>query len=127
MNRILLPLVLVFAVISLGATCVKPHDPVKPVVIDCTLENQDRITALISEFYPLINGDAPDWGSVYQRAKQAGRAIGGCALAQLVQNYLTNKAAPPAQADSWTAYSTLEQFRREEANDATFRTAQGDL
>lgn len=118
--------------ISLSATqpsCPGPG-PVGPVVnavIDCTVQNQDQISQLIGEFRPLISGDAPDWAAVYQRAKNAGKAIGGCALAQLVQEYLGNRTAPPAQADSWNAYNTLERFRREEAGNATFKTAAGDL
>lgn len=119
-------LVVLLALGSLGASCPNPP-PVKPALIDCTIQNQDRIADLLAEFRPLISGDAPDWGAVYQRAKQAGRVIGGCALAELVQGYLGNKAAPPPQVDSWNAYGTLERFRRDEADDATFRTSIGDL
>jgi hypothetical protein len=101
--------------------------PVVSAVVDCTIENQDRISALLAEFTPLISGQSPDWPAVYQRAKQAGKAIGGCALATLVQNYLGNRAAPPAQADGWNASNALERFRREEAGNATFHTSAGDL
>jgi hypothetical protein len=117
----------VFALVSLGAHCSGPVGPVVNAVIDCTAENQDQINALLAEVQPLINGQTPDWAAAYQRAKQAGRAIGGCVLAELVQDYLGNKAAPPPQADSWSAFSALERFRREEAQNATFHTAKGDL
>ena len=121
-------LVSFLAVGAMGATCgPSPVPPVIDAVIDCTTQNRDRIAALIAEFQPLISGQAPAWGAVYQRAKQAGQAIGGCALAELVQNYLGNKMAPPPQADSWNAFTTLERFRREEAGNATFRTTQGNL
>lgn len=125
-------LISIAVVLGLATTQVAcPHtDPANPVVntiIDCTLENRDQIAGLIAEFQPLINGEKPDWPAVYQRAKNAGKAIGGCALAELVQNYLGNRLAPPPQADSWSAFQALDRFRREEANYATFKTAKGDL
>ena len=104
-----------------------PTPVVVNAVIDCTIQNQDQIAALLAEFRPLISGQSPDWSAVYQRAKEAGKAIGGCALATLVQDYLGNRSAPPSQADGWTANNMLERFRREEAGNATFHTAAGDL
>lgn len=125
---------LVLVLFSLGLTVTNascpgpsPIGPIGAAVVDCTLENQGQITALIGEFKTLLSGQLPDWSAIYQRAKQAGKSIGGCALAELVQDYLGNKAAPPPQADSWTANNTLERFRREEAANATFHTAKGDL
>lgn len=105
------------------------HGPYPPVtaIIDCTIQNQDQIVQLLGEFRTILNGQAPDWSAVYQRAKNAGKAIGGCALAQVVQEYLGNRTAPPPQADSWNAYNMLERFRREEAGNATFRTELGDM
>jgi hypothetical protein len=101
--------------------------PAVTAIVDCTIQNKDQLGALVAEFRTILSGQAPDWSAVYQRAKNAGKAIGGCALATIVQEYLGNRAAPPAQADGWAAYNTLERFRREEAANATFRTAAGDL
>ena len=127
MKRILL----VLFVLGLSVTqpsCPGPGPtPVVSAVIDCTIQNKDQIGLLVAEFRTLLTGQAPDWAAIYQRAKTAGKAIGGCALAEVVQDYLGNRAAPPAQADSWSAYNALERFRREEAGNATFKTAKGDL
>jgi hypothetical protein len=125
---------LVLIVFALGLGVTQPSCPgpgpgpvIVNAVIDCTLANQDQITALIGEFKTLLSGQMPNWSAIYQRAKQAGKSIGGCALAELVQDYLGNRTAPPPQADSWNANNTLERFRREEAANATFHTKQGDL
>jgi hypothetical protein len=129
MKRLLV--LLVFAV-GLGSTTVScpgpgPGPVVINAIVDCTLENQSQIAQLINEFKTLLSGQLPDWAAIYQRAKNAGKAIGGCALAELVQDYLGNRASPPPQADSWNANNALERFRREEAGNATFHTAKGDL
>jgi hypothetical protein len=118
------------AIVVLGLIgCPKPGPGpvVVNAVIDCTAQNQDQIKSLIAEFRPLITGDSPDWSAVYQRAKNAGKAIGGCALAELVQDYLGNRNAPPPRADSWNALRALEEFRAKEAGGATFHTTLGDL
>lgn len=129
MKRLLLFIVFAIGLGATNASCPGPG-PVPVVVnaiVDCTLQNQSQITALIGEFKTLLVGQLPDWKAIYQRAKNAGKAIGGCALAELVQDYLGNKSAPPPQADSWNAFQTLERFRREEAGNATFKTAKGDM
>jgi hypothetical protein len=126
--RFFSPIALVLLLSAGSAGCPGPGpSPAVNAVVDCTIENQDKIAALLAEFRPLISGQAPDWSAVYQRAKQAGKAIGGCALATLVQEYLGNRTAPPSQADGWSAYNTLDRFRREEAGNATFHTRAGDL
>lgn len=127
MKRILLLVVFTMGLGSTQVACPGPGPVITNAIIDCTLENQTQIAQLIGEFRPLLSGDKPDWAAIYQRAKNAGKAIGGCALAELVQDYLGNRASPPPQADSWNAYNALERFRREEASNATFRTAKGDL
>lgn len=125
--KLLLALALAVGLSIPNAGCPGPVPVVTNAVIDCTIQNQSQIAALIAEFRTLISGQAPDWSIVYQRAKNAGKAIGGCALAEIVQEYLGNRSAPPAQADSWNASNALERFRREEAGNATFHTAKGDL
>jgi len=129
MKRFLI--VLVFALglgaPQLGCPGPGPGPIVISAVVDCTVQNRDQITSLIAEFKTLLSGQMPDWAAIYQRAKNAGKAIGGCALAEIVQSYLGNRTAPPPQADSWNAYNTLERFRREEAGNATFKTSAGDI
>lgn len=129
MPRLILLVLFSLGLVTTNASCPGPGPApvVIGAVVDCTLQNQEQIAALIGEFRTLLSGQLPDWSAIYQRAKQAGKAIGGCALAELVQDYLGNKASPPPQADSWTANNTLERFRREEAGNATFHTAKGDL
>ena len=96
-------------------------------IIDCAKQNQDDIGAVISGLRPLLDGDRPDWGRMYDDAKAAGASIGGCALAELVQRYLA--PAPgrmaPAPELGHAARDTLERFRAAVANGASFRTADG--
>lgn len=125
MKRAVLALIMV-SVLSVPAC----HSNVGPVigqtVIDCVSADRAKIDALLGEFKPLLTTDAMSWPDVYQRAKEAGTAVGGCFLAELVQSYLGGKMAP-ATGDGWTARQTLEDFRAKEAGNATFRTANGDL
>jgi hypothetical protein len=94
-------------------------------VIDCTEQNQPAIQALIAQMEPLIEGDSPNWPQALADAEAAGVAIGGCALAILVETYTT---APNTQGttNATTARATLEQMRLQ-ANGSTFHTAQGDF
>lgn len=129
MKRLLVACALVLGVTGTAA-CPSGPNPIPTVVdsvVDCTIQNRGLIGSLIEEFKVLIYGKSPDWSAVYQRAKHAGKAIGGCALAEVVNDYLGNKASPPAQADSWEAYQTLEQFRREELGKGYFKTSQGNI
>jgi hypothetical protein len=128
------PLLVVFfalGLLSTNASCPgtgpDPLGPITAAIIECGSENQTSISSLIGEFKTLLKGKLPDWGAIYQKAKGAGKAIGGCALATLVQEYLGNRAAPPDTADSWTAATTLDKFRYEVAGGATFRMKVGDL
>lgn len=95
-------------------------------VVDCTAQNQDQLTGLLAELRPLLGGQSPDWLAVYTRAKQAGGTIGGCALATLAQDYLGKRTLTMSRAEGG-ARQTFERFRREEAGNATFRTARGDI
>lgn len=103
-----------------------PGPVIADAVIDCVGEHRPEIDALLLELTPLLALDSPDWSAVYQRAKNAGKAVGGCALAELVQRYLGGRTAVP-ESESWRARDTLERFRATEADGATFRTAYGNL
>lgn len=124
MKRIILAL----ALIPFLSAC-PGHGPgpvIGETIIDCLAADRDKIDALLAEFKPLLTTGEMDWSVVYQRAKHAGKSIGGCFLAELVQYYLGGKMAP-ATGDGWVARQTLEDFRVKEAGNATFRTAYGDL
>lgn len=95
-------------------------------VIDCVAADRNQLDQLAGELSPLVSGDKPDWSAVYDRAKHAGKVIGGCVLAELVQQYLGGKKAV-SNDESWAARNALEDFRKKEAGGATFRTKVGDL
>lgn len=115
-------LFLVFLIVSLTG-CPKDGPGPAPViggaVVDCLGDNRAQIDALLLELSPLISLQRPDWAAVYQRAKRAGRDIGGCVLAELVQSYLASPRAPET-TEGWNAHDTLEKFRAEEAGGMTF-------
>lgn len=103
-----------------------PLPVVQDAVIDCTAANRPQADGLIAELMPLLQLQQPDWHAVYERAKHAGATIGGCALAELVQDYLGGRKTPDND-DGWKARSTLEQFRTSEAGNATYKTHFGEL
>lgn len=116
------PLALVLLAVSLTAC---PNPGPAPVIgtsiIDCLGAERPQVDALLAELLPLIQLQRPDWAAVYQRAKQAGRSIGGCVIAELVQGYLSGTRATGTTAGGWDAHETLEQFRATEAGGATFQ------
>jgi hypothetical protein len=121
-----LMLVLVVAIAAIGCGPQGPGPVIGQAVVDCTGDNRADIDALFLELSPLVVTGHPDWATVYQRAKHAGTAIGGCVLAELVQTYLGGRRAV-ATDDSWNAHMVLEEFRSNEAAGATFKTRFGDL
>ena len=105
------------------------HGPVPVIgqaVIDCTTADRAKIDEMLAEFKPLLTSGQMDWSALYARAKSAGSTIGGCVLAELTQYYLGNRLAP-SNSDGWQMRGLLEDFRANEANGATFKTADGDL
>jgi len=99
-----------------------PNGPVGPIVnglIDCLGSNRPEIDKLLNEFRPIISGGNVSWDSVKQRAKHAGKDIGGCFIMELTQLYLSGTRSP---ADAKLAYDAAEAFRNEEVGGATFRT-----
>lgn len=101
-------------------------------VIDCTRSDEQRIAVLIAEFVPLVVGDAPNWMAVETKAIDAGREIGGCALAEFVQGFLVAAsteafAALPISESARAARATFEDFRTRVGDGATFHTRRGEL
>ncbi len=97
-----------------------PGPVIGQVTIDCLSSSRSSIDALLGEFKALLTGGKIDWASVYQRAKTAGREIGGCALAEFVQLYLGGNRSIE-EGDGWNAHMALEEFRASEANGASFK------
>lgn len=122
MKLIGLFVILTFVVSCPGVTDTKPAQ----AVIECLKADHEQLGNVAGELRPLVFGDKPDWSALYDKAKHAGKVIGGCVLADLVQEYLSSKKALPVD-ESWRARTTLDEFRANEAGGATFRTKHGDL
>lgn len=114
--------------VSTNAGCPNPPAPLAPV-ISCTEQNLDQIEALLKQFAGLLVGDSPDWAAIEAQAEAAGVQIGGCALSEFVNQYLSAKSVggSAAVSQSWIAHDTLEHFRTKMAPGATFKTAAGNL
>jgi hypothetical protein len=121
----LLIIVATVASVSLTSCGIWGTKPGK-AVIDCVSADRNQLDALAGELSPIVFGEKPDWSAIYERAKHAGKVIGGCVLSELVQQYLGGKKAVPTD-ESWKARNALEDFRKKEAGGATFHTKLGDL
>lgn len=126
--RLHLLLAFVLALLALTSSC-KPYLPPNThPYVDCINAERSKIDALIASFWP-SSGGAPDWGRIETIAIDAGVSIGGCALAEFVQSYLApapGTAAPPPEL-AVQAKDTLERYRNKHANNASFKTAAGEL
>lgn len=122
----LITLLVAFAIIAPGVGCKKPI-PSGPEIIgmvyDCAREaGREDINTLITQLAPLVLLQAPDWDAVYEAGVAAGATTGGCAIAEIVQAFLSNRSSPPTPTDGHKARDTLEKFRHEHANDGVFET-----
>lgn len=114
--------------VSCGPNTPGPVVPIVNATIDCTVDNGGQIAALLASLRPKP-GQKLDWHQVYLQVKAAGTKVGGCVLAQLVQEYLTSAtyASTDTYDATYDATAALEKFRAEEAHGATFHTKYGDL
>jgi len=96
------------------------------VVIDCTLADSKQTAALLDELKPILSGNPINWSAIEDKAINAGETIGGCVLAQLVQDALGGVKATQTN-NSWAAKGALEDFRARYANGAIFHTQKADL
>jgi len=110
------------------AAC-QPTQNAGKIVIDCLGADQSQIETLIASLAQALVAAAPDWTGIEGQAITAGQTIGGCALAAVVQQYLTPTLgrAAPSPEHGRAARGILEHFRANHAGGATFRTSQGDL
>ena len=104
-------------------------------VVDCLVADRAKIDATIVDLGGKTKPDGThDWAAIEADAISAGVVIGGCALAELVESYLTpsqsigapNEPVKPP-SDSAEARHTLEEFRTTRAGNATFKTRLGTL
>lgn len=98
-------------------------------VIDCLIAEAKPAIAEAKADLDATFASGPDWAKILAQAEAHGVNAGGCALAELVQNYLApapGRMAPPVAAGH-DAKNALETFRANTANGATFKTASGDL
>jgi hypothetical protein len=98
-------------------------------VISCIEQNAGSIAASVADTWARCRppGGAIDWACVENHAITDGKLIGGCALADIVQEYLTPPAGRAAPVDGLAARGALEDFRSKHAGGATYRTAKGDI
>lgn len=98
------------------------------IVIDCIAADHAKIDTVITDLGTKKRSDGTrDWDAIEADAIANGLAIGGCALAEFIQTYLTPSPGVKAPADGLQARQTLEHYRTTQANGATFKTAQGAL
>jgi len=95
------------------------------IVVDCIVKNGQAVSDELQKLKDEFNSTG-SWSAVENQAKVAGMEIGGCALAELVQDFLGGRTAPSKEAGQ-SARATLEDFRTTVANGATFHTPVGDL
>lgn len=122
-----------FGGVTMTATSCTGSHPVGPViggaVVNCLGQGRPAIDTLKEQLEQFVFGGGPvDWAKVWAQAKPSGIAIAGCAIAELVQDYLGGVRAP-ASLDSEGANRILEQAREENAKalgakpaDTHFRT-----
>lgn len=110
---------------------------VGPAIVDCTTANRDKIDALLTEFKPILLEGSVDWSSVYSRAKDAGKAIGGCFMGELLQAYLKIEPVEPqirsllpqsnAEDQKIEARAYFELYRKNELDGAQLKTSDGSI
>lgn len=105
-----------------GCGALPSANTVKKIVISCVDQQADKISAIVETLRPLLSGKAPKIAEAFSIAKQAGKEIGGCALALVTQEILGNRGAPPDTDTSWNLTNNLDRFRTEVVGDskATF-------
>jgi|KBSSwiStaDraftv2_1062776.scaffolds.fasta_scaffold00132_20 hypothetical protein len=98
------------------------------VVIDCLAQDQTQLMELVGSLWAVFTSSG-SWKDVESQAITAGKDLGGCALAEVVQHYLAppKGRAAPAGEQGRAARAALEDFRATQANGATFKTAAGNL
>jgi hypothetical protein len=93
------------------------------VIVDCLRLEAPAIATEARDLLALV----PAWQQILDKAKADAPRIGwevvGCALAAVTHEKKSDAKAATLE----TARTTMESFRAQVANGATFRTAEGDL
>ncbi len=116
------------AVSSTGCHTVAPQ--VIHTVEDCINQDRPAIISLIESFWPK-DGGAPHWNEIETAGLAAGVHVGGCAIHEFVQQYLTpapgNHAPDPL--NGWAAEALIVSFdsKAKLADRVTFKTPHGNL
>lgn len=115
---------LVLFALLVGCSSCNQIPVVATAVIDCTGSHAADVTALYASMKALLTGGG-SWTDVEHAAINATKEVGGCALSELVNDYLGGTGGP--KPDGQQARATLEAFRRDYAGGATFKTSAGML
>lgn len=105
-----------------------PGPTPKPVqdIVDCSKTNSPEVIAMATEC-----AAKPTWSEkeacVVAALPKLGWDVGGCVLADLVQQYLTTKGAAQNAPQSHEAHDALEDYRAKYGHGATFHTKDGNL
>lgn len=87
------------------------------IVVECAKQQASSLTALIDTLRPLLSGKAPKIAEAFSIAKKAGKEIGGCALALVTQEILSNRGSPPDTDTGWNLANNLQRYRTEVIGD----------
>lgn len=120
----LIGLVLVAAAACSGC----PGPTPKPVqdIVDCSKTNSPEAIAMATECAGKATW-ADKEACVVAALPKLGWDVGGCILADLVQQYLTTKGAAGSAQTSHEAHDALEDYRAKYGHGATFKTKDGNL
>lgn len=98
------------------------------VVIDCLVKDRTELANLVGSLWSVFTSGG-SWKDVENAAIAAGKELGGCALAEVVQHYLSppaGRAAPRGELGRQARFA-LEDYRSRYVNGATFKTSLGQL
>lgn len=100
-------------------------EPAVPAIVECTLRNRDDITRLVDAAVRLLDKGG-SWQEVEELAIAAGKDIGGCVLAEVI-DAVASRPALTSGVDVAKGNEALRDFKRRVSGTSTvYRTAWGD-
>jgi len=102
-------------------------------MVECASQGQDILSRIEAEAIKLgaiaFGGDIDKWNKIEVAAINDGLVVGGCAVAQVVNDWITKKSLVGSAnvADVHDAKKMFEDYRAKFAGNSTFRTKVGDL
>lgn len=124
--RFVLAILIALSSVFLVGGCKPYAPPIAHPIVDCVNADRPAIESLILSFWPK-DGGVPNWASVESAAINAGINVGGCAIAEYIQQYTAPKPGTAAPPDGLQAVMTLEHYRSITAPDTSFKTKYGSL